>query len=189
MLFNKRFLQVVAVGLLFLFPATLFAALVKVTGTASRDAIDTLTVEDNGLLGNAAVNVGQIIFQTDSLASATATRNKIVGEGGNQLNCNLFRISPVSTDQIHINATGGRIITTVRLNGVVLPNGGSGDSSKADQFFSRDDAGQPAPLPACGSVGSVPSLSFYGLIALTLALAGFVIWVLRRRMILNTKSV
>ena len=186
MLINKRFLQLVAAGLLLLIPAGLFAALLKVGGTAQQGAIDTLTVEDNAAFGKAAANMGRIIFNSNPLASAEATRNRVVAEGVLQLDCKLFRIRRVNVDQFQINATGGRTIPIVRLNGVVLTNGGAADSSKAGQAFSRNDAGEPPPLPPCGPV---PSLSFYGLVVLALALAGIVVWMVRRRMTPKGSSV
>ncbi|MGH8004639.1 MAG: hypothetical protein ACRECJ_07950 [Limisphaerales bacterium] len=177
MLFNKRFLQLVAGGLLLLFPASLFAAAAQISGTADRGAIDTLTVEDGASFGKVAGNVDMIIFQTDSLASAAATRNKIVFVGSAQLDCRFFRIQSLGVDRFQINVIGGTI-TSVKLNGTEIPTVG-GITSKAGQLFRRDDANQNAPLSACGPV---PSASFYGLVALVLALAGFVIWLFRRRM-------
>ncbi|HXF49323.1 MAG TPA: IPTL-CTERM sorting domain-containing protein [Verrucomicrobiae bacterium] len=174
MVFRKRFLTWTAGGLLFLFPAGLLGAAFQIGGTAGRKAIDTLTVEDGTVFGKVAGNVDMIIFETDSLASANATRNRIVFEGLNQLDCKFFRIQALETDRVQINATGNRILVSLKLNGLELTS----DSSKAGQTFTRNDANQNPSLPACGSASS---LSFYGLVVLALLLAGTAVWMFRRR--------
>ncbi len=176
-MFNRGFLQLVAVGLLLLFPASLFAAAAQISGTAGRRAIDTLTVEDGASFGKVAGNVDMIIFETDSLASAAVTRNRVVFEGQQQLDCKLFRIQELGTDRFQINATGGLTIVSIKLNGAEIP-GGIGDSSNAGQVFRRDDANQNPNLLACGAV---PSLSFYGLVVVAFILAATAIRLFRRR--------
>lgn len=174
MLFRKRFLTWTAGGVLLLFPASLFGAAFQIGGTAGRKAIDTLTVEDGTVFGKVAGNVDSLFFETDSLASANATRNRIVFEGLNQLDCKFFRIQALETDRVQINATGGRILVSLKLNGLELTS----DTSKAGQSFSRNDANQNPNLPACAAS---PSLTFYGLIVLALLLAGMAVWMFRRR--------
>ncbi|MCI0406641.1 MAG: IPTL-CTERM sorting domain-containing protein [candidate division Zixibacteria bacterium] len=176
MLFNKRLLQLVTAGLLFLFPATVLGAALQVVGTASRGAIDTLTVEDGTTFGKVAANVDVIIFNTDSLATAPATRDRIVLLGNSQLDCRFFRIQPLDADRFQINATGGRVIASLKLNGSEIT--AFGDSTNAGQLIQRNDANQNPSLPACSQV---PAVSFYGLIALALALGGFVVWMFRKR--------
>jgi hypothetical protein len=178
MIFKRRFLQWVTAGLLLVFPASLFAAAVRVGGSAQRGAIDTLTVGDNGFLRSVvAASIDTVIFETDSLASATATRDRIVQAGEFQLNCKFFRIQKLGADRFQINGTDGRIITSIQLNGIEIPSGFP-DSSKAGQTFQRDDSGQNPPLMRCRKV---PSVSFYGLIALALLLAGTAVWMFRKR--------
>jgi hypothetical protein len=181
MLFNKRLLQLVAAGLLLLFPAALFAAAFRLRDTGT-DAIDTLTVESGsaGGLASAGRNVGRIIFQTDNGDSPTATRNKIVAaaEVDMQLDCALFRVQPLGVDRFQIDATGGSTILSVKLRGIEIPVGPDSVVSNGGQTFRRDDAGQNAPLPPCEKPAS---LSFYGLIALALILAGLAVWMFRKR--------
>lgn len=177
MLFNKRSLKWVAAGLFLLFPVSLFAAAFQVGGTAQRGAIDTLTVEDGaGGAGKVAANVDMIVFNTDSLATAAATRDRIVFLGSAQLDCRFFRIQSLGSNRFQINSTGGRIIASVKLNGSEIT--AFGDSTNAKQVILRDDANQNPNLPACGTV---PSFSLYGLIALALLLAGTAVWVFRKR--------
>jgi hypothetical protein len=180
MVINKRFLQGIAAGLLFLFPASLFAAAFRIGGTGT-DAIDTLTVESGNVgLAAAGRNVGRIIFTTDSLASPTATRDKIVfaAEVSGQLDCALFRVQPLGTDRFQIDATGGSAILSVKLRGIEIPVGPDSVVSNGGQTFRRDDLGQNPPLPPCAKPAS---LSFYGLLALALLLAGLAVWMFRKR--------
>lgn len=174
---NKRFLQWVAACLLLLFPALLFGAAFQVSGTAGRDAIDTLTVEDGaGGAGKIAAHVDMIIFDTDSLASAAATRDRIVLLGNGQLDCRYFRIQNLGPDRFQVNATNGNIIASVKLNGAEIT--AFGDSTNAGQLIQRNDANQNPNLPACTQT---PSVSFYGLIVLALLLAGVAHWLSRKR--------
>jgi hypothetical protein len=90
------------------------------------------------------------------------------------LDCRFFRIQPLNADRFQINATGGRVVASLKLNGLELTS----DTSKAGQTFTRNDANQNPNLPACGNV---PSLSFYGLVVLALLLAGLSVWMFRRK--------
>ncbi len=183
MFFKRRFLQWVAAGLLLLFPSSLFSRALQIGGTGSG-AIDTLTVESGsaGGLASAGRNVGRIIFQTAAGDSPTVTRNKIVtaAEVDMQLDCALFRVQPLGDDRFQIDATGGSTILSVKLRGIEIPFGPGAVVSNGGQSFSRDDLGQNAPLPPCEKPAS---LSFYGLMALALLLAGLAVWMFRKRKI------
>jgi|GEM_PF-4678626 len=175
---NKRVLQWAAACLLLLFPASLFGAAFQVVGTGGGGAIDTLTVEDGGgaALANAAGNVDVIIFNSDPSAGAAATRDRIVLLGISQLDCRFFRIHRLGPDRFQINATGGRFIASVKLNGSEITT--LGDTTNAGQVIKRNDANQNPDLPACGRASS---LSFYSLLVLALLLAATSGWMFRRR--------
>jgi hypothetical protein len=159
-----------------LFPATLLGAAFQVSGNSSKGAIDTLTMTTNTFNSTSEpAAVFQVLLHLDSLAPATASRNRMVFDCRQQLSCEIWSVQGLDTTRVQIDAIG-QTITSIKINSQeVTPGGVIGLS---DVTYRRNDLGQTQPLPSCGKA---PSVSFLGLIALALLLAGFSVRLLRRK--------
>lgn len=176
-----RKIPLIVTAFLFIFSTALLATTkvgVKVIGTSTTKAIDTLTLTDNGPSPgevSAAGTTVRVCISIDSGNSAVATRDAVVNQVGNQANCTLFRIQALGPDRFEINATGGRNIVSIKMNSLEVLGS---VPSLGGQTYQRDDSSLNPDLPACGKV---PALSTYGLIILALLLAGTAVWLFRKR--------
>ena len=170
MIFRKKiFVGTLAFALL-LQTGLAWGARVRVGGTGSTDAIDTLTFSDGSLArpaGAPAINE-MLIFSTFDGDTPDTVRNRIVAAGAG---LSSFTVSPVigfpNQFEVENIPPGGSLVIT--LNGQEVNSDSEGSAySKAGQYFQLDTT-------------QIPTLSEWGLIIFASLLLASLVWFIRRR--------
>ncbi len=170
MSFKKKFFGTLFTAV-FLFQAgAAWGARITISGTASQDAIDTLTFSDGGLArpANTPAVSDMIIFNASDGESPGVVRDRIVTLGASLVD---FAVSPVIGDPNSFDVDnvppGGALL--IELNGEEVTS--DPESSPVSH------AGQRFRLTA----SQIPTLSEWGLILFATLLLASLVWFIRRR--------
>ena len=170
MIFTKKLFRVVFISALLFQAGVAWGARVLISGTGSRNAIDTLTFSGSALSRSttAAVASEMIIFNTSNGESPGVVRNRIVNLGSGLSNFTVDSV-PGNPDEFEVDniPPGGALL--IQLDGDEVNSSSEGSaSSKADQYFRL-------------SASQIPTLSEWGLIIFGTLLLVSLVWFIRRR--------